>query len=173
MRIFSIVGHKNAGKTTLLVALAKEFARRGKRVATIKHSSEPVDIDRQGTDSWRHLHEGMADGVLIAAPNLRVTLERRPDDTGPIALALEHFADRDLVIVEGFKRSPLPKIEVYRTGVGPSPLALDPSIPGPWIALATDKAVAEAPCPVLKFTDPMWLQLLASLALERALDPST
>jgi len=172
MRIFSIVGHKNAGKTTLLATLAQEFRRKGMRVASIKHASEPVDLDRPGTDSWRHLNEGRVDAVLLASPNLRVTLERVPDDTGPIELAKERFPDYDLVIVEGFKRSPLPKIEVFRSGVAPGPLALDPTIPGPWIAIATDTAVPGAPCPVLRFSDTMWLQLLASLALERAVDPT-
>jgi molybdopterin-guanine dinucleotide biosynthesis protein B len=168
MRIISIVGLKNSGKTTLVVALAREFHRQGKRVATIKHASHPVDLDREGTDSWRHLHEGLADGVLVAAPSLRVLIERRADDTDPITLARRHFADRDLVLVEGFKRAPLPKIEVFRNAVGPAPLIASADRPDLWVAIASDGPLPNAPCPVLLFTDTMWLQLLSSYVWERA-----
>ncbi|HEX7024594.1 MAG TPA: molybdopterin-guanine dinucleotide biosynthesis protein MobB, partial [Gemmatimonadales bacterium] len=71
-KIISVVGHKNAGKTTLVGALSHEFKRQKRRVATIKHATHPADVDREGTDSWRHFHEGMADGVLVASPELRV-----------------------------------------------------------------------------------------------------
>jgi len=57
-RLISIVGRKNAGKTTLTVALAAEFVRRGKRVMTIKHGHHGTSADTEGTDSWRHFHEG-------------------------------------------------------------------------------------------------------------------
>ncbi|MCL4867136.1 MAG: molybdopterin-guanine dinucleotide biosynthesis protein B, partial [Gemmatimonadales bacterium] len=83
MRIFSVVGRKNAGKTTLLVAMAREFRRQGKRVMTIKHASHPADADREGTDTWRHFHEGNAERVLIASPELRVVFERSPDTEDP------------------------------------------------------------------------------------------
>lgn len=168
MRIVSIVGRKNAGKTTLLVALAREFNRQRKRVATIKHATHPAAIDQRGTDSWRHYHEGLADGVMVVAPDMRVVLERRPDDADPEALATRFFPDRDLVIVEGFKRSSLPKIEVHRSAMGERPLATSGEFPGPWIAIASDVAVADAPCPVLRFTDTMWLQLLAAMVWDQA-----
>ena len=60
-RIISIIGRKNAGKTTLTVALAAELARRGRRVMTIKHGHHPADVDRPGSDTWRHFHEGRAE----------------------------------------------------------------------------------------------------------------
>jgi len=168
MRLLSIVGLKDAGKTTLVVALAREFQRRKLRVATIKHASHPVDIDRQGTDSWRHFHEGQADAVLVASPSLRVVLERRDDDTGPEALARRYFADRDLVLVEGFKKAPIPKVEVYRKTTGPAPLYASAERPELWVAIASDVAVPGAKCPVLRFSDTMWLQLLASYVWEGA-----
>jgi molybdopterin-guanine dinucleotide biosynthesis protein MobB len=164
MRIVSVVGHKNAGKTTLVVALAREFSRQGRRVATIKHASHPARFDAEGTDSWRHFHEGMADGVLVAGPGLRALVERRPDDTDPETLARRFFADRDLVLVEGFKQADLPKIEVYRRAVAPAPLVASAEHPGRWIALATDSDVPGVSCLTLRFNDTMWLQLLASHA---------
>ena len=74
-RILSIIGRKNAGKTTLTVALARELARRGERVMTIKHGHHPADVDREGSDSWRHFREGPAERVLLATPDLRVLFE--------------------------------------------------------------------------------------------------
>jgi molybdopterin-guanine dinucleotide biosynthesis protein MobB len=168
MRIISVVGLKDAGKTTLIVALAREIQRRGRKVATIKHSSHPADVDRQGTDSWRHFHEANADGVLIAAPDMRVVFERRPDDTDPETLARQYFPTRDLVIVEGFKSSPLPKIEIYRKAVGPGPIVLQAPDRSPWVAVVSDTAFTGLTCPVLRFTDTMWLQLLAALAWDHA-----
>jgi molybdopterin-guanine dinucleotide biosynthesis adapter protein len=107
-RIISIIGRKNAGKTTLTVALAGELARRGYRVMTIKHGDHPADVDREGTDSWRHFHEGKAESVLIASPDLRVLFERAPDEYDPIGLARRYLQGADIVLVEGFKQSPLP-----------------------------------------------------------------
>jgi molybdopterin-guanine dinucleotide biosynthesis protein B len=168
MRIISVVGQKNAGKTTLVVALVRDFQRRGKRVATIKHSSHPTEVDRHGTDSWRHFHEGNADGVLIASPDLRALFERRPDDTDPETLARRYFADRDLVIVEGFNQSALPKVEIFRKAVAPAPLVLEAPDRSPWVALLSDSAVPGLTCPVLRFTDTMWMQLLAVIAWDHA-----
>jgi molybdopterin-guanine dinucleotide biosynthesis protein MobB len=169
-RIISIIGRKNAGKTTLMVALASELRRRGCRVMTIKHGHHLADVDRQGSDSWRHFHEGKAERVLIAAPELRVLFERTPDDYDPIGLARRYLGDADVVLVEGFKRAPLPKIEVFRRAAGERPL-YDPVAPaaGEWAAIVTDDPTFEAPCPVLRFQDTMWLQLLANIVSERAL----
>lgn len=167
MRIVSIIGHKNAGKTTLLVALAREFHRRGKRVATIKQAAKQPDLDREGSDSWRFAHEGMADGVLIASPGYRALIERRPYDPDPVALAKHYFADRDLVLAEGFETSALPKIEIFRSSTGPAPMISAAADASSWLAVLTDSKIVGVTCPVLKFNDTMWLQLLATLAWDR------
>jgi molybdopterin-guanine dinucleotide biosynthesis adapter protein len=168
-RIISIIGRKNAGKTTLTVALASELTRRGHRVMTIKHGDHPADVDREGSDSWRHFHEGRADRVLIASPDLRVLFERAPDDYDPIGLARRYLDDADIILVEGFKRALLPKIEVFRRSVGP-PL-YHPAAPNArqWAAIVTDEYDFEADCQVLHFQDTMWLQLLANVAWEQAM----
>lgn len=169
MRIFSIVGLKNTGKTSLLVAMAREFRRQGRRVMSIKHASHPANADQQGTDTWRHFHEGDAERVLIASPDLRVVFDRTPDVVGPEELARQYFAGADIVLVEGFKQSALPRVEVYRTECGPAPI-YDPSAPnaGLWTAILTDDRNLQANCRVLRFTDTMWLHLLTSLAWEHA-----
>ncbi len=169
-RILSIVGRKNAGKTTLTVALASELARRGRRVMTIKHGHHPADVDRMGSDSWRHFHEGRAERVLIASPDLRVLFERTADDYDPVALARRYLAEADIVLAEGFKRAPIPKIEVFRPAVAAEPI-YDAGSPdaAQWAAIVTDDLDFEAGCKVVRFQDTMWLQLLATLTLEHAL----
>jgi molybdopterin-guanine dinucleotide biosynthesis protein MobB len=168
-RILSIVGLKNAGKTTLTVALASEFVRKGRRVMTMKHATHPADVDHPGTDTFRHFHEGKAERVLIAAPNQRIIFERSPDDTDPLTLARRYFEGADIVLVEGFRSAPIPKIEAHRREAGPGPL-FNPRAPNAeeWIAIVTDDDRLEAPCPVLRFRDTMWLQLLANMAWDRA-----
>ena len=172
MRILTVIGRKNAGKTTLTVALAAELIRRGLRIMTIKHGHHPADVDRSGSDTYRHFHEGRAERTLIAAPTLRVLFERTPDDYDPVALARRYMDGADLVLCEGFKQSSLPKIEVWRRAIGGKPL-YDPTAPNAseWIAIMTDDRDmgVEAACPVLSFSDTNWLHTLANLAWDRAL----
>ncbi len=169
-RIISVVGRKNAGKTTLAVALTSELARRGHRVMTIKHGHHPANVDRTGSDTWRHFNEGRAERVLIASPDLRVLFERSPDDYDPIGLARRYMQGADIVLTEGFKAAPLPKIEVFRRAAGDRPL-YDPSTSNAreWVAVVTDDPTFQAECSVLRFQDTIWLQLLATLAWERSL----
>jgi molybdopterin-guanine dinucleotide biosynthesis protein B len=169
MRVVSVIGLKNAGKTTLVVALAREFHRQKRRVGTIKHATHPALVDHEGTDSYRHFHEGLADRVMIAAPGLRVMFERTEEDTDPVTLARGHYRDADLVLVEGYRKAALPKVEVYRKEAGPRPI-YDAGLPnaGDWIAIVTDSQQLHADCRVLRFQDTMWLSLLASLVWERA-----
>jgi molybdopterin-guanine dinucleotide biosynthesis protein MobB len=169
-RIISVIGRKNAGKTTLAVALASELVRRGHRVMTIKHGHHPADADRYGSDTWRHFHEGRAERVLIASPELRVLFERSPDNYDPIGLARQYMQGADIVLTEGYKASSLPKIEVFRRATGSPPL-YDPATPnaGQWVAVITDDPDFRASCTVLHFHDTIWLQLLANLAWDRSL----
>jgi molybdopterin-guanine dinucleotide biosynthesis protein B len=168
-RIISIIGRKNAGKTTLTVALASELRRRNYRVMTIKHGHHSAQVDREGTDSWRHFHEGKAERVLLATPGLRAVIERSEDEYDPVALARRYLAGADIVLAEGYKRSDLPKIEVYRSSLSDPPL-YDPKAPNAdeWVAIVTDDIRLDASCPLLHFQDTMWLQLLASLAWDQA-----
>jgi molybdopterin-guanine dinucleotide biosynthesis protein B len=169
-RIISIIGRKNAGKTTLTVALASELARRGHRVMSMKHADHPAQVDQPGVDSWRHFHEGRAERVLLVSPEMRVLFHRAPDEYDPIKLAREYLPGADIVLVEGFKRAPLPKIEVYRRAVGPEPIYdAAAANAGDWVAIVTDDHGFDADRRILRFNDTMSLQLLANLAWEHAL----
>jgi molybdopterin-guanine dinucleotide biosynthesis protein B len=168
-RIISIIGRKNAGKTTLTVALASELARRGHRVMTMKHGHHVADVDRQGADSWRHFHEGRAERVLLATPGLRVLFDRSEEVYDPVGLTRRYLEGADIVLVEGYKRAELPKIEVYRRVLNEPPIFRSDEDAGrDWVAVVTDDPTIEAPCTVLNFHDTMWLQLLATLAWDRA-----
>jgi len=165
------VGRKNTGKTTLVVALVSEFRRRGLRVMTLKHGHHPADLDRPGSDTWRHFNEGRAERTLIAGPGTRALFERTPDDYDPVGLARRYLDGADIVIAEGFSRAPLPKVEVFRPSVADRPL-YEPgaAITGEWLAIVTDDPAFRAECPVLRFGDTSWLPTLATLVLSGALE---
>ena len=167
--MISIIGLKNAGKTTFLVALAAELVRRKLRVMTIKHGSHPADMDQKGKDTWRHWHEGKAERVLMEAPGQRVLFEHTEHEVDPIILARRYLSEADMVLVEGFKRARLPKIEVYRKVAGPRPV-FDPAVhdPADWIAIVTDDRALRAPFPVFRFNDTAWLVTIANLAWDQA-----
>lgn len=169
-RVISIIGRKDAGKTTLVVALAREFKRRGRRVATLKHGHHPALVDTEGKDTWRHRHEGGADKVMIESPGERVLFERTDQEADPRELIRTFLSDADIVIVEGFKSYPLPKIEVHRVAVHPAPLyeptRTDASL---WVGMVTDDPSLRTPFPRFVFSDTSWLTTLGHLAWDRGM----
>ncbi len=144
MRAFGIAGYKNAGKTTLVVALVSELSGRGFRVGTLKHAHHDFDIDHPGKDSHRHRQAGAVE-VVIAASR-RVARIRELGDGGEPALdeLLAGYTGVDLVLVEGHKGGALPKLEVRRAGVP----ALGAGVQG-LVAIVGDAAVEGGPLPVL------------------------
>ncbi len=118
MRVVGLAGWSGAGKTTLLVRLIPRLARRGIAVSTLKHAHHEFDVDRPGKDSHAHREAG-ARQVLVASSNrwaLMTELRGAPEPD--LAQLLGRLSPVDLVIVEGFKRSALPKIEIHRAANG-------------------------------------------------------
>jgi molybdopterin-guanine dinucleotide biosynthesis adapter protein len=113
--IVCIVGKKKSGKTTTLLELVAALRGRGHRVMTIKHGHH-FDLDREGTDSFRHRVEGGAERVVLAGPGQFALVGTWPEgeEAGPAELAARYLPDADIVVVEGFKLEPLYKIEVFR-----------------------------------------------------------
>lgn len=175
-RIVSIVGRQNAGKTTLLVALAAELRRRKFRVMTIKHATHAAQLDVPGKDTWRHFQEGQAERTLLEGPGERVLFEHTTATGDPIELAERYLRGADIVLCEGFTSAALPKIEVSRRVAGPPIWKESDGPAGParqWIAMVTDDASFRADFPVFRFTDTSWLVTLGNLAWDgaRILDP--
>jgi len=139
MKVFGIVGWKNSGKTTLTVNLTGEFVRRGFRVATVKHAHHSFDIDQPGTDSFRHRQAGASETAIVSSNRWAIMHELRGEEEPPLADILARLSPSDLVLVEGFKKEPHPKIECRRLGArDQAPLA--DQVPG-IVALASDHPI--------------------------------
>ena len=123
--IFGVTGWKNAGKTTLVERLVAEFVRRGWRVSTVKHAHHEVDIDRTGTDPFRHRAAGASEVALVGGRRYAIMREQ-PEP--PLGEVLARLSPVDLILIEGYKREPHAKIEV-RGDAAAKPMAPDdPSI---------------------------------------------
>ncbi len=171
--MITVVGRKNSGKTTLVVRLVAELMRRHYRVMTIKHGAHTFNIDPATTDTYRHLHEGGAERVAMAAPERFALVMRWTEELGPVAIAERYMADADVVVCEGFKGSVLPRIEVFRRAAHPTPL-YDPASPiaDRYVAVITDDDAFRAtpPVTVLRFDDPAWLPALADVVERSVMD---
>lgn len=107
-----IVGYSGSGKTTLMVNLIASLTRRGLRVGTIKHDVHGFQMDHPGKDSFRHKAAGAA-ASIISSPHQLAMVTDVVHDHAPREL-LPMLANMDIVLAEGFKRAPLPKVEVFR-----------------------------------------------------------
>ena len=124
----------------------------------------------EGTDTWRHFHEGMADRVVLESSGQRVLFQRLETETDPVALSRQYMRGVDLVIAEGFTSATIPKIEVFRSKAHDLP-HYNPSRPNAenWIAMVTDHHSEEFPFPSFRFTDTSWLVNISALAWDHAM----
>jgi molybdopterin-guanine dinucleotide biosynthesis protein MobB len=111
--IVSIVGKSNSGKTTLIEKLIRDLTARGYRIATIKHNRHGFEIDHEGKDSWRHKKAG-AVLTVVASPHQVAAIEDVDRDYELAELRDRYIHNVDLILSEGFKKNPHPKIEVFR-----------------------------------------------------------
>jgi len=142
MKVFGFAGYSGAGKTTLIERLLPMFSARGLRVSLIKHTHHDFDLDKPGKDSWRHREAGAVQVLLTCSQRwvLMHELRGRPEPT--LDEQLERLAPCDLVLVEGFKQTPIAKIEVHRPENGkpylwrenPSVIAIAQPHASPWPA---------------------------------------
>jgi molybdopterin-guanine dinucleotide biosynthesis protein MobB len=112
--LLTLIGKSGSGKTTLIEKLIRELSKRGYRLATVKHHSHTgFEIDTPGKDSWRFAQAG-SQQVVIAAPDKFATYRKLDHELSLDEIAAE-IQDVDLILVEGYKRSNKPSIEVVRS----------------------------------------------------------
>jgi len=137
--ILSIVAAKSGtGKTTLIEQLVGILQSRGYRIGVLKHDAHKFEIDHRGKDSWRFTQAG-ARKVIISSPE-KLAMVQLLEKELSLEELLAFYHDVDLVLVEGYKKSNYPKIEVYRKGLNQGLLYEDSAFdPGSFLALASDE----------------------------------
>ena len=154
MKVFGITGYSGAGKTTLLEALSPLFVARGLRVSLIKHTHHDFDIDTPGKDSWRLREAGCAEVMLLSNRRWALIHELRGAAEPDLAEQIALLSPCDLVLIEGYKEAPYPKLEVHRAANDKTLLAA--TSPENIVAVASDAAIslpAELAVPVLDLAD--------------------
>ncbi len=151
MKVLGIAGWSGAGKTTLLAELIPLLVAGGLRVSTIKHAHHEFDVDQPGKDSYRHRQAGASEVLVSSARRFALMHEHRGEAEPTLEDLLAKLSPVDLVLVEGFKASPHPKIEVWRASVGKPMLQPDDRH---IIAVASDAAIASLSVPLLDANNP-------------------
>lgn len=118
MKIYGVVGWKNAGKTGLMERLVREFTARGLSISTIKHAHHAVEVDQPGTDSHRHRVAGAQEVVLASSGRVAIMQELRGAPEPTLKQLLARLNPVDLVLVEGYKTAPHAKVEAFRAEAG-------------------------------------------------------
>lgn len=118
MRLYGIVGYKNAGKTGLMERLVAEITSRGFTVSTLKHAHHSFDVDHPGKDSFRHRDAGAQQVLLSSRNRWALMSEMRGADELTLDALLTRLDPVDLVLVEGYKRDAHPKVEAFRAETG-------------------------------------------------------
>lgn len=147
--VLSIVGCGKCGKTTMVERLVAELTRRGYAVGTLKHDVHGFQMDHEGKDTWRHKQAG-ARAVVIIGPDQVGLVRSTPHQEFSVHDAIALLGPVDLVITEGFKRAPFPKIEIFSSvrNEGALLCADDPNL----LAVAGDIPV-ETSLPIFDWND--------------------
>jgi molybdopterin-guanine dinucleotide biosynthesis protein B len=149
MKIFGFAGWSGSGKTTLIEKLIPRFVGTGLRVSLIKHAHHTFDVDQPGKDSYRHRHAGASEVLVTSSRRWVLMHELRGAHEPPFEEQVKRLSPCDLLLVEGFKHAPIPKLEVWRAEPGEAMLhPNDPHI----VAVATDARV-DTRLPVLNLND--------------------
>jgi molybdopterin-guanine dinucleotide biosynthesis protein B len=149
VKVFGFAGYSGTGKTTLIERLIPRLVARGLRVSLIKHAHHAFDIDKPGKDSYRHREAGAAEVLITSAQRWVLMHELRGGPEPDLEAQLARISPCDLVLVEGYKRADIPKLEIHRASTG-KPLLHpeDPNI----VAVASDGPVRTS-LPVLDLND--------------------
>ncbi len=162
MHIIGLAGWSGSGKTTLITKVLPVLIGRGRKVSTLKHAHHGFDLDKPGKDSFMHRTSGATEVIISSERRWAVLHELRGEEEWDLPALLSKASPVDLVLVEGFKREPFPKLEIFRRENG-KPLLHpdDPHI----VAVASDVPVPEAKVPVIDLND---IEAVADTLLEHA-----
>jgi molybdopterin-guanine dinucleotide biosynthesis protein B len=144
--VVAVVGHSGSGKTTFLEKLIPELTRRGLKVGSIKHDVHGFEIDKPGKDSWRLKHAGASTTIISSPYQIGMVMDVEYDHSPDELLIL--FNGMDIILTEGYKRSSIPKLEIFRADTTPEPLCKNDE---KLIALITD-ALVDINAPVFSTT---------------------
>ncbi len=149
MKTFGFAGWSGSGKTTLIEQLIPRFTGRGLKVSLIKHAHHTFDVDQPGKDSWRHRQAGAQEILVTSSRRWVLMHELRGAHEPAFEEQVKRVSPCDLLLVEGFKHAPIPKLEVWRRETG-EPL-LHPNDPH-IVAVASDAKI-ETKLPLLDLND--------------------
>ncbi|MHA1567792.1 MAG: molybdopterin-guanine dinucleotide biosynthesis protein B [Alphaproteobacteria bacterium] len=149
-RIFGLAGWSGSGKTTLMVALLNHLCGLGLTLSSLKHAHHHFDVDQPGKDSFRHRAAGAMEVMVASGNRWALMHELRGAPEPDMATLLSHMTPVDLVLIEGFKTHPHPKLEIHRPSLGQPFLAPnDPHI----VAVASDRPLTGLDVPLLDLAD--------------------
>jgi molybdopterin-guanine dinucleotide biosynthesis protein B len=149
VKTFGFAGWSGSGKTTLIEKLIPRLVGRGLRVSLIKHAHHSFDVDQPGKDSYRHRHAGASEILVTSSRRWVLMHELRGAQEPSFDEQVKRLSPCDVLLVEGFKFAPIPKLEVWRKETGEALLhPNDPHI----VALATDAKV-QTKLPLLDLND--------------------
>lgn len=117
-KVFGFAGWSGSGKTTLIEQVIAHLAAGGDRVSLVKHAHHDFDFDIPGKDSYRHRKAGAAEVLVTSAKRYAVIRELRGDPELSFEQSIAALSPCDLVLIEGFKRTPIPKLEIWRSEIG-------------------------------------------------------
>lgn len=138
MKIFGFAGWSGSGKTTLIEQVIPRFTDAGLKVSLIKHAHHRFDVDHPGKDSYRHREAGCSEVLVTSGQRWALMHEMRGEPEATLEKQIARMSPCDLLLIEGYKYYPLPKLEIYRAANGKPPLyTQDEHI----VALATDTSV--------------------------------
>ncbi len=162
MRIVGLAGWSGSGKTTLIKKLIPCLIARGVKVSTLKHAHHGFDLDQPGKDSFFHRAAGATEVIISSAKRWAILHELREEAEWDLPALVAKMSPVDLVLVEGFKRDAIPKLEIYRAAnakplIHPDDLYI--------VAIASDVPLPHATIPVVDLND---IEAVADLLLKRA-----
>ncbi|MBI3444328.1 MAG: molybdopterin-guanine dinucleotide biosynthesis protein B [Magnetospirillum sp.] len=150
MKVFGLSGRSGSGKTSLMIRLVPWFKAQGLTISTVKQAHEGFDVDKKGKDSYEHREAGASEVMIASARRWALMHEYRDEPEYSMEQLLARMSAVDLVLIEGFRKWPHQRLEVWRQETGKPPVYLeDDNV----VALVSDRPVPDCSLPQLGIDD--------------------